>query len=104
MRDRPCHVYILANAARMMYVGVTSDLQKRILQHRAKELPGFTSQFNLTRLVFYEAYGDIRPAIAREKEIKAWRREKKIALIRTMNPKWLDLAEDLFQKPIRSDE
>jgi putative endonuclease len=104
MRDRPCHVYILANKSRMLYIGVTSDLQKRILQHRSKELPGFTSKFNLTMLVFYEEYGDIRAAIAREKEIKAWRREKKIKLIRTMNPKWLDLTEDLFQKPIRLPE
>jgi putative endonuclease len=71
MRDRPCHVYILGNAARMMYVGVTSDLQERVLQHKQKQIPGFASGFNLTRLVYYEEYGDIRPAIAREKEIKA---------------------------------
>ncbi len=102
VRDRPCHVYILTNAARMLYVGVTSDLRKRLLQHRAKEIPGFTAKFNLTTLVYYEEYGDIRPAIARERQLKGWLRSRKLALIKAMNPKWRDLSEDIL--PARSTD
>jgi putative endonuclease len=91
------HVYILASATGVLYVGVTNNLERRIAQHKEKRLPGFTKRYSVTRLVYYEAYGDVRNAIAREKEIKAWRREKKLALIRSMNPSFRDLSLDFHR-------
>jgi len=80
-----------------LYVGVTNNLERRIAQHKEKRLPGFTKRYSVTRLVYFEAYGDVRNAIAREKEIKAWRREKKLALIRAMNPSFRDLSLDFHR-------
>jgi putative endonuclease len=89
-------VYIMTNGpkAATLYVGITSDLFRRVWQHKTKVFPGFTSRYNLTRLVYYECFVYPDAAIAREKEIKAWRRSKKIALIESMNPRWEDLARD----------
>ncbi len=89
-------VYILASKSGVLYTGVTSNLGGRILQHREKVVEGFTSKYNATRLVHYERFGDIRTAIAREKEIKGWLRAKKIALIESGNPAWKDLADFLY--------
>ncbi|MGA8220283.1 MAG: GIY-YIG nuclease family protein [Candidatus Acidiferrales bacterium] len=89
-------VYILASKSGVLYTGVTSNLDLRTVQHRLKMTEGFTKEFNVTRLVYYERFGDIRQAIAREKQIKGWLRAKKIALIEAANPKWKDLAEDHF--------
>jgi putative endonuclease len=86
-------VYILASRSRNLYTGVTNDLQRRIVEHRDGLVPGFTSKYNISRLVHFEVFGDVRYAIAREKEIKAWRREKKIWLIERDNPTWEDLAQ-----------
>ena len=86
-------VYILASRSRNLYTGVTNNLQRRTIQHREKLVPGFTSKYNIFRLVHFEVFTDIRNAIAREKEIKGWRREKKIWLIKRHNPTWEDLAE-----------
>jgi putative endonuclease len=94
MRDRPCFVYMMANAERMIYIGVTSDLEKRVSQHKNNEHVGFTQKYNLKRLVYYEPFGDIRAAIEREKQLKGWVRSRKVALIRKLNPKWLDLGND----------
>ena len=98
MRDRPCYVYMMANASRMLYVGVTSDLEKRMWQHKKNEYAGFTQKYDLKRLVYYEPFGDIRAAIAREKQMKGWVRSRKVALIRKFNPKWRDLAEEWVNK------
>ena len=89
-------VYIMTNGpkAATIYVGITGDLVRRVWQHKNKVIPGFTSRYNLTQLVFYECFVYPDAAIAREKEIKAWRRSKKIALIDSMNPRWEDLARD----------
>ena len=87
------YVYILASRSRVLYIGVTNNLERRLFEHRQKLLPGFTAKYNVTRLVGYECYENIRDAIAREKQIKAWRREKKIALIEGMNPEWRELSE-----------
>jgi putative endonuclease len=87
-------VYILANRSRTIYVGVTNDLGRRIEEHRAKVVPGFTQTYRLDKLVYYEMTSDVRSAIAREKQIKGWRREKKLALIESLNPTWRDLGED----------
>jgi len=89
-------VYIISNGpkAAILYVGITGHLVRRVWQHKNKVLPGFTRRYNLTHLVYYECFVYPDAAIAREKEIKAWRRGKKIALIESMNPRWADLAQD----------
>ena len=79
------HVYIMASTSRTLYTGVTSNLERRVLQHQRKLLPGFTARYNINRLVYYEVSGEILSAIAREKEIKSWGRNKKIALIEVVN-------------------
>jgi len=91
-------VYILASRSRTLYVGVTNDLERRLRQHRDRITPGFTSRYQIFELVHYEVFGDVRLAIAREKEIKGWRREKKLQLIREHNPPWEDLAERLARQ------
>jgi putative endonuclease len=93
---RRYYVYIMSNASRTLYVGVTNDLEHRVLQHKSKRQPGFTARYNVTKLVFYEDTNDIRVAIAREKQIKGWLRVKKIALVDSMNPGWLDLSNGWF--------
>jgi len=90
------YVYIMTNNSRTLYTGVTNDLEKRVLQHKCKLLPGFTSQYNLTRLVYYEAFGDVRAASQREKQIKGWLGAKKVALIVSGNPAWRDLSKDWY--------
>jgi len=72
------------------------DLTRRLSEHKQKLFPGFTATYNMSRLVYYEDFRNIRAAIAREKEIKAWRRSKKIALIESRNPVWLDLSDGWF--------
>ncbi len=88
------HVYIMASRSRRMYVGVTSDLTRRVHEHRTGATGGFTARYNMTRLAYCEPVPDIVSAIAREKQIKGWLRSKKIALIESVNPDWEDLAAD----------
>ncbi len=90
MRDY--YVYIMSNYAGTLYVGVTNDLERRVAQHRAKLQEGFTKKYNVTSLVYYEHTNDVTCAIEREKEIKAWRRSKKLDLIHSMNTEWEDLS------------
>ena len=89
------HVYILANSSGVLYIGVTNHLEKRVAEHREKLFAGFTRKYDVVRLVYFEPFGDVRNAIAREKEIKGWRREKKLALVRGMNPRFVDLSPRL---------
>jgi len=84
----------MSNVSKMLYVGVTNDLEKRVLQHKSKLIPGYTQKYNLFKLVYFESFGDVRDAIRREKQIKGWLRTKKVALIQPVNPQWNDLAED----------
>jgi len=78
---------------------VTGKLTTRVLQHKLHEYPeGFTAKYNVERLVYFEPFGEIAEAIAREKQLKRWRREKKIALIKSMNPAWSDLAEHWYTR------
>ena len=86
------YVYILTNETHRLYVGVTGDLQRRIYQHKHKLTPGFASRYNLRWLVYYEVTTDVHSAIAREKQIKGWKRHKKVALIESVNPEWKDLG------------
>jgi putative endonuclease len=89
------HVYIMASASRVLYIGVTGDLLRRVMQHKEMRIPGFTARYHVTELVYLEAFGDIRIAIAREKQIKGWLRVRKIALIESFNRSWRNLAEEL---------
>ncbi|MCL4489176.1 MAG: GIY-YIG nuclease family protein [Chloroflexi bacterium] len=91
---REYYFYILSNHSRTLYAGVTNNLERRLYEHKHKLLPGFTSRYHLSRLVYFEVYADIREAIAREKQVKGWLRSKKIALIESINPNWRDLSED----------
>ncbi len=93
--NRTYCVYILASRSRNLYTGVTGNLEHRMLEHRQGLVPGFTTRYRIFRLVHFEFFADIRDAIAREKEIKGWRREKKIRLIELKNPTWEDLATQL---------
>ena len=96
------HVYILASASRVLYTGLTSDIQRRVSQHREKRVPGFSARYNVQELVYFEPFGDIRVAIAREKQIKGWLRVKKIALIESLNPGWKDLSADWWGAALRA--
>lgn len=88
------YVYIMTNHSRTLYTGVTNDLQRRVHEHKQKQVPGFTHKYNITQLVYYEETPDVKSAIAREKQIKGWLRSKKIALIESLNPGWRDLSDD----------
>jgi putative endonuclease len=92
MNMRQYFVYIMTNRSRTLYTGMTNNLERRVEEHRSKLVPGFTGKYNITRLVYWEEYRDVREAIAREKEIKGWVRSKKISLINSMNPNWNDLS------------
>lgn len=85
-------VYIMSNRSRTLYTGITSDLSRRVYEHKNKLKPGFTSRYTFDRLVFYEETNQIESAIAREKQIKGWKRDKKIELIESINPFWHDLS------------
>jgi putative endonuclease len=89
---KPYYVYIMTNKSRTLYTGVTNDLERRVYEHKHKLIPGFTTKYNLSRLVYFEATEDIRAAIEREKQIKGWLRRKKLSLIASVNPKWEDLS------------
>lgn len=90
------YVYILTNSRRtVLYTGVTSDIVKRIFEHKSKLTDGFTKKYNVDRLVYYEFFDDIESAITREKQIKGGSRKKKIDLIERMNPGWNDLYDEI---------
>ena len=86
------YVYILTNSAGVLYIGVTNDMGKRLWEHVHDRVPGFASQHNLDRLIYFEIFPTPREAIAREKQLKGWRREKKTSLIATINPSWRDMS------------
>ncbi|HVL71104.1 MAG TPA: GIY-YIG nuclease family protein [Beijerinckiaceae bacterium] len=89
-------VYLLASRRHgTLYLGVTNDLARRVGEHKAKVVPGFSATYGVDRLVWYESYERIDEAIAREKMLKKWRRDWKIRLIEEMNPDWIDLSATL---------
>ena len=92
------YVYIMTNNSRTLYTGVTNDLERRVYEHKHKLVPGFTSKYNITKLVWYESFHDIHQAIEAEKRIKGWIRAKKVALIESKNPTWEDLSEGWYAK------
>jgi len=90
------YVYIMTNASRTLYTGVTNDLIRRVYEHKNKLVPGFTARYNIGRLVYFEETQDVRTAIDREKQIKGWRRERKIKLVESINPEWRDLSKEFY--------
>jgi len=91
---RQYYLYLLASKTKVLYIGVTNNLERRLYEHKHKIVEGFTSKYNVNRLVYYEVYSDIRYAIAREKQLKAGPRRKKVELIEKENRGWRDLTED----------
>ncbi len=88
-------VYILANKSNsVIYIGVTNNLERRLYEHKHQLIDGFTAKYNVEKLVYFEDTGDVTAAIAREKQLKGWKREKKNKLIEKENPTWKDLSED----------
>src|ERR671913_391766 len=94
------YVYILASIKRVLYIGITGNFEQRLNEHRAHKYPqSFTSRYNVTRLVYFEEYTRVDDAITREKQLKGWRRSKKVALIERLNPEWEDLARPAHPGP-----
>lgn len=91
--DHKYWVYIVSSNSGTLYIGVTNNIERRMREHKSGEFEGFASEYHCNRLVYGESFDDIRNAIAREKQLKGWRRSKKIALIETMNPRSQDFAE-----------
>ncbi|HAD81844.1 MAG: endonuclease [Candidatus Edwardsbacteria bacterium RIFOXYD12_FULL_50_11] len=85
------YVYIICNSKKIIYIGVTDNLKRRVIEHKQKIVPGFSKGNSCSKLVFYQYFKDIRCAIAREKQLKSWRRQKKIELIELNNPRWEEL-------------
>jgi putative endonuclease len=98
------HIYILGSHTGTLYIGVTSNLYLRVVQHKESKLKGFTADYGCKRLLYFEGYEDIRAGIAREKQLKGWRREKKLSLIRTINLEFKDLAQTWGWKMITVHE
>jgi putative endonuclease len=96
MTNRIYWVYIMTNRSGTLYTGVTGNLPRRIYEHRHRLIPGFTSRYRIDRLIHVEPFSEIRDAIAREKQIKAWRQSHKLDLIAQSNPEWRDLGEEWF--------
>lgn len=93
-REHDYAVYIVASATGTLYVGVTGTAFVRVGQHKAAEIDGFTNTYHCNRLVYYERYQNVHKALGRERQLKGWRRSKKIALIESKNPRWADLAKN----------
>ena len=98
------YIYILGSHTGTLYIGVTSNLYLRVMQHKEGTLEGFTAAYGCKRLLYFEGYEDIRTAIAREKQLKGWRREKKLKLIGTINSEFKDLAQTWGWKMITAHE
>ncbi len=85
-----------------IYIGITNDLERRLSEHKQRLVQGHTQKYNLNKLVYYENYSDVNEAIARERQLKNWRREKKNFLVETLNPEWRDLSDGWFKDPSTS--
>ncbi len=96
--ERRYYVYIMASRSLTLYTGVTDGIYRRALEHKSGKLDGFTKKYNVNRLLYYETSKYIGNAIAREKQVKAWTRAKRIALIKSLNPTWQDLADGWGEK------
>ena len=97
-RQHVYFVYILGSFSGTLYIGVTSDLRFRVCQHKDHTFRGFTAKYDVERLLYYETFGEVTDAIKREKQLKGWRRGKKIALIEKLNSQWKDLSREWYPK------
>jgi len=95
-RAKTYYIYVMTNKSGTLYAGVTGNIKARVWQHKNGLVEGFTTKYNITRLIYYECFGDVSSAIAREKEIKGWVRRKKLDLIASVNPQWDDLSGDWY--------
>ena len=95
---RQYYIYIMTNRSKTLYTGVTSNIERRVYEHKQKLVDGFTKRYTLTMLVYYESTNDVRSAIRREKQIKGWLRSKKITLIESVNPEWGDLSDGWYEE------
>jgi putative endonuclease len=93
MKEQEYFVYILCSRSGTLYIGMTNSIYRRTLQHKRREIEGFSSKYHCDRLVYYESFDDVHKAIGREKQLKGWSPAKKIALIESRNPRWEDMAE-----------
>jgi len=89
------YIYIMASISGVLYIGVTNNLIRRIQEHKQGLVQGFTRKYRIKKLVYFESTRDVRSAIEREKQLKKWRREKKVVMIEEMNPTWRDLYDEL---------
>ena len=96
MPNRIDYVYIMTNQSRTLYLGFTNNIRQRVRQHKEGLIDGFTSRYKLDTLVYFETFSDVTSVIAREKQIKRWRREKKLRLIVQENPDWRDLSDGWY--------
>lgn len=104
MKDHCYSVYILASKSRVIYVGMTNNLHRRLFEHKNDQIEGFTRQYRCHRLVYYESFDDVNKAIDREKQLKRWNRAKKMWLIERLNPTWEDLAAEWFTRHMYAPE
>ena len=95
-------VYIMGSLSGTLYVGVSGHLDRRILQHKQQTFDGFTRHYDVDRMLYWESYDDVHKALGRETQLKGWRREKKIALIRALNPQCIDLSREWYEALVRS--
>ncbi len=94
------YVYIMASLSTTLYVGVTNDLLRRVSEHKAGTTESFTKRYRVNRLVYFEHGNDVEGAITREKQLKGWTRQRKLALVSEVNPQWLDLSEEWAERPL----
>ena len=97
MSEKTFYVYLLASKSRRLYVGVTNNLERRLFEHKSKLVEGFTKQYNIDRLVYFEQTTDVLSAITREKQIKSWNRNKKMRMVEAGNPSWEDLSAEWYK-------
>jgi len=97
LTDKTFYLYIIASKTGTLYVGMTNNIKRRVYEHKYHLIPGFTDKYRIERLLYVEKINDPVSAIKREKQIKAWRREKKVSLIDSINPQWNDLSQDWYE-------
>ena len=102
--ERHYYMYMMASLSRRLYVGVTNNLRRRTREHKEALIPGFTATYRIHRLVYFESFQYVRSAISREKQIKGWRRSRKISLIEAQNPTWADLSENWTPKSTKQEQ
>jgi putative endonuclease len=96
-REYRFYTYILGSISGTLYLGMTNNLRRRVWQHKQHEIEGFTAKYGVDRLLYFESFDDVRSAINREKQLKGWTRQKKIALIEARNPSWVDLSQEWYE-------